>query len=42
MTMFTLIHGVFVVPGASEENLLGYRIEGSLKVVIMVLALIWE
>lgn len=40
--MFTLIDEVFLVPDTYEENLLGYKIEGSLKIIIMVLALIWE
>ena len=40
--MFTLICEVFLVPDVYEENLLGYEIEGILKIIIMVLALIWE
>lgn len=40
--MFNLILEVFLVPDIYEENLLGYEIEGNLKVIIMVLALIWE
>lgn len=40
--MFNLIREVFLVPDIYKENLLGYEIEGNLKVIIMVLALIWE